>query len=58
MKTVNINVQKVDNGYVVACDFDRYDSRRKVITVETTRAGIDSRLSGILDDLDSAEEDD
>ena len=53
---VNINVQKVDNGYVVSCDFDRYDSTRKIITVDTSRKEIDKRLSDILDDLDMEDE--
>ena len=55
-KTVNIHVTKVHNGYVVAADFDRYDDKRKITTVETSRGEIDARIAGILDDLSTPDD--
>ena len=56
-RTVNIHVQRVDNGYVVAADFDRYNDKRKITTVETSREEIDKRMADILDDLENEEND-
>jgi hypothetical protein len=54
MKAVNINVKKVNNGYVVAVDFDKYQ-KDQVVLVHKNRDEIDAHLHEVLNKLEEEE---
>ena len=52
MDALNINLQKADNGYVLAVDFSHRYSQKAQVFVYQKREEVDKKITEFIDDLE------